>query len=209
MGAGPDAIGVTEADVDRVLVTHHDEDHVGGLARLTPELDAPVYVHRLDAPYVAGEKLPPWNGRTGLEILHRLFYRRLDLPELRLRRVADGETVGGVHAYHIPEHSPGDVAFVHEFLGAAFLGDLAVEYGGKLRAADRITSYDAGDKSEYPDTTGRRQLRVRLSGPREPDRRRTRGTGRNDRGAPPADRRFVRTANSLAGFNNDRTNGRT
>lgn len=140
---GLDAIGIGPADVDRVLVTHHDADHVGGLARLTPELDAPVYVHELDAPYVAGEKLPPWTGRLGVEVLHRLFYRRMDLPELPVRTVEDGELVGGFRAYHTPGHTPGHVSYVHEDLGAAFLGDLAIEYGGKLRAADRISSYDA------------------------------------------------------------------
>jgi len=74
-----DAAGLVPSDVDRVLLTHYDVDHVGTLARLKPELDAPVYVHDADAPFVAGDRLPPWTGRTVFGPIHRLLYRRLTL----------------------------------------------------------------------------------------------------------------------------------
>ncbi|MDX1747738.1 MAG: MBL fold metallo-hydrolase, partial [Halobacteriales archaeon] len=38
------ATGLDPGDIDQVLITHYDLDHVGGLARLVPELDAPVYM---------------------------------------------------------------------------------------------------------------------------------------------------------------------
>ena len=129
-------------DVDRVLLTHYDADHVGTLGRLTPELTAPVYVHQVEAPYVAGERLPPWTARNGLEAIHRLYYRRIELPDLPIRRIEDGEEIGGFRACHTPGHTPGHVVYVHEGLGAAFLGDLAWEWRGRLRPADRVTSYD-------------------------------------------------------------------
>lgn len=141
--AGLDAAGFGPADVDQVLLTHYDADHVGTLARLLPDLDAPVFVHRDDAPYVAGEELPPWTARNGLETLHRLYYRRLELPDLPIRRIEDGEAIGGFHAYHTPGHTPGHVAYVHEGLDAAFLGDLAYEFGDQLRPSGRLTSYDS------------------------------------------------------------------
>lgn len=134
--------GFRPSDVDRVLVTHYDADHVGGLAGLTPELDAPVYVHREDAPYVAGERLPPWIARNGVEALHRLYYRRMRLPDLPVHRIEDGDEIGGFRAFHAPGHTPGHVVFVHEGLRAAFLGDLAYAVGDRLRASSRLTSYD-------------------------------------------------------------------
>jgi glyoxylase-like metal-dependent hydrolase (beta-lactamase superfamily II) len=135
--------GVEPGDVDRVLLTHYDADHVGTLARLTPELDAPVYVHELEALYVAGDRLPPWTARNGLEALHRLYYRRLDLPDLPVRAITDGGELVGFRAYHTPGHTPGHVAYVHEELSVAFLGDLVYGLGDDLRPTGRFTSYDA------------------------------------------------------------------
>jgi glyoxylase-like metal-dependent hydrolase (beta-lactamase superfamily II) len=143
-----DAAGLVPSDVDRVLLTHYDVDHVGTLARLTPELDAPVYVHAADAPFVAGDRLPPWTGRTVFGPIHRLLYRRLTLPDRPVRTVADGEDVGGFRAFHTPGHTPGHAVYVHEGLDAAFLGDLAVGVGSDLRPADRFSSYDAGENRE-------------------------------------------------------------
>lgn len=134
--------GLALGDVDHVLLTHYDADHVGTLARLTPDLDAPIHVHVADAPYVAGERLPPWTARNGLEALHRLYYRRLDLPDLPVRRLEDGDRVGGFRACHTPGHTPGHLVYVHEGLDVAFLGDLAWERGGSLHPSGRVTSYD-------------------------------------------------------------------
>jgi glyoxylase-like metal-dependent hydrolase (beta-lactamase superfamily II) len=134
--------GVDPAAIDRVLVTHYDADHVGTLARLTPELDAPVFVHRAEAAYVSGERLPPWTARSGLEAIHRLYYRRLSLPDLPVHAVEDGDEIGGFRAYHAPGHTPGHTIFVHEGVDAAFLGDLVYAVGEKLRPSGRITSYD-------------------------------------------------------------------
>lgn len=140
--AGLDDIGLGPEDIDRVLLTHYDADHVGTLARLTPDLDAPIFVHHEEVPYVAGERLPPWTARNGIEALHRLYYRRLDLPDLPIRPVRDGDEFGAFRVYHAPGHTPGHVVYVHEGLDAVFLGDLAFVAGGSLRPSGRFTSYD-------------------------------------------------------------------
>jgi len=140
---GIEDAGFTLSEIDRVLLTHYDIDHVGSLGRLTPELRAPIFVHYFDAPYVAGEQLPPWTARIGIEAIHRLLYRRLDLPDLPIQRVDGGDAVGGFEIVHTPGHTPGHVAYVHEERDAVFLGDLAFGWGDGLKLADWITSYDA------------------------------------------------------------------
>jgi glyoxylase-like metal-dependent hydrolase (beta-lactamase superfamily II) len=139
------AAGIGPADVDRVLLTHYDADHVGTLARLTPDLDAPIYLHEADAPFVAGDRKPPWTARSILGPIHRLIYRRLDLPDLPIEVVADGDEVGGFRVIHTPGHTPGHVVYVHDGLDAAFLGDLAFGLGDGLRPAGRFTSHDAAE----------------------------------------------------------------
>ncbi|SEW07786.1 MBL fold metallo-hydrolase [Halobacterium jilantaiense] len=150
------AADVEPGDVDRVLLTHSDADHVGTLARLTPELDAPVYVHEREVPYVAGDRLPPWTARNVVGALHRLYYRRLDLPDLPIRAVADGDTIGGFHAYHTPGHTPGHVAYVHEALSVAFLGDLVYGLGDRLKPTGWLTSHDAARVEDSVRTLCRR-----------------------------------------------------
>ena len=115
-------------DVDRVLITHFDIDHVGGLAALG--LDVPVHAMDPDAGYLEGSRTPPILGRKGLfQRLSGVFLTRPDGP---VRRIEDGEEIGGFRAYHTPGHTPGHVAFHHPDLGVALLGDLVSEDGGRL-----------------------------------------------------------------------------
>jgi glyoxylase-like metal-dependent hydrolase (beta-lactamase superfamily II) len=126
-------------DVERVLITHADLDHVGGLGRIDG-LDATVYVGAADEPYLLGEKRPPWDNRKGA------FQRVTDLlrsaPTLPVEPVADGDTVGSFTAYHTPGHTPGHTAFVSEALSAGLLGDLVAASGEGYERPPWYLSYD-------------------------------------------------------------------
>jgi len=113
------------ADVERVLITHFDIDHVGGLARL--DLDATVYVGADDAPYLRGEQRPPWDNHKGW--LQRATEPIRPVPELPVESVADGDTVGSFEAVHTPGHTPGHTVFVSEALSVGLLGDLVMGAG--------------------------------------------------------------------------------
>lgn len=139
---GVQEAGYEIADIDRVLVTHYDADHVGSLGHLTPELQAPIYIHHSEVPYLTGEALPPWTGRMGIEIFHRLYYRRLTLPDLPIKPVTDLDNIDLFQVHHTPGHTPGHVTYFHSSFRAAFIGDLAWMKRGSLRPSDRITSYD-------------------------------------------------------------------
>lgn len=140
--AAIDAVGINLADIDRILLTHYDADHVGTLGRLTPDLNAPIFIHPSDAPYVAGERLPPRMARNGLETIHRLYYRRLDLPELPIQLIQDNDEIGEFSACHTPGHTPGHMTYLHEGVDAAFLGDLVFNFNHQLRPSGRLSSYD-------------------------------------------------------------------
>jgi glyoxylase-like metal-dependent hydrolase (beta-lactamase superfamily II) len=131
--------GFDRADVERILVTHYDVDHVGAAANLA--VDAPVYVGAADADYVTGAARPPLGAPKPLiQILGGLLVE--DLPADRVRPVADGDAVGGFTAIAAPGHTPGHTVYVHEDRGAAFLGDAVVERGGSLRPSPWLLSYD-------------------------------------------------------------------
>jgi len=126
-------------DIDAVLLTHYDYDHVGALASL-PELDCPVYAHEPDASFLDGTDTPGlWPHKA---LLQRVSGAFLDDPGRPVERVADGESVGSFRAYHTPGHGPGHLAWISEARGIAFLGDLVREAGGELEPSPWYVSYD-------------------------------------------------------------------
>lgn len=137
------ALGYAVADVDRVLLTHYDHDHVGALASLG--LDAPVYAGEPDATYLTGAERPPLASRKGL--LQRIAARDLDHPDLYSYPISDGDRIGGFVAYHAPGHTAGHTVFFHEGLGVAFLGDCVRSKGGTLHSPSKTRCADAEENA--------------------------------------------------------------
>lgn len=123
------ALGYAVADVDRVLLTHYDYDHVGALASL--DLSAPIYAGEPDATYVTGAVKPPLTNKKGL--MQRIQGRNLDFPDLTSLPVTDGEEIGGFRAYHTPGHTAGHMVYLHPEFDIAFLGDCLREKEGTLQ----------------------------------------------------------------------------
>jgi len=132
-------------DVERVLMTHYDFDHVGGLGRLHG-LDATVYVGAADAPLLTGQSKPPLSNHKGA--LQRALSVFLTDSVLPVEPVADGDEIGSFTVHHTPGHTPGHVAYVSDDLSAAFLGDLVRETGGELGAMPWVVSYDTNEIAE-------------------------------------------------------------
>lgn len=133
------ALGFAVADVDRVLLTHYEYDHVGALASLG--LSAPVYAGEPDATYLTGAEKPPLTNRKGL--LQRVTGRGIDYPDLYTYPIFDGDRIGGFTAYHTPGHTAGHMAYFHEGIGVAFLGDCVREKGGTLQPTRAALCADA------------------------------------------------------------------
>ncbi|WP_247009912.1 MBL fold metallo-hydrolase [Halorientalis litorea] len=143
-------LGVTDAgyavtDVERVLLTHYDFDHVGGLAQVHG-LDATVYVGAADAPLVRGTERPPLGNHKGL--LQAVSSPFVGVPDCPVETVADGDEIGSFTVYHTPGHTPGHVAYISEDLSTAFLGDMVREASGELHASPWVMSYDTARVTE-------------------------------------------------------------
>ena len=137
--SGIETAGFEMADLERLLVTHYDVDHVGSITKLPT--DAPVYVGRGDAAFLTGARAPLVSGHKSLtQRLLRPFVPRVDAD--RVRSVDDGDGIAGFEAYHTPGHTPGHTVYVHEERDAAFLGDLVVERDGVFDPSPWLLSYD-------------------------------------------------------------------
>lgn len=132
--------GHTVGDVEKVLITHYDVDHVGGLRGLARAgLDATVYAAEPDASFLDGTEKPPLGNRKG--IFQRLVGIGMRKPPLPIERVEDGDELAGLEACGTPGHTPGHTAYLGEEV--AFLGDAVRENGGSLEVMPSFMSYDA------------------------------------------------------------------
>jgi glyoxylase-like metal-dependent hydrolase (beta-lactamase superfamily II) len=134
---GIDDAGHGLGDVDRVLVTHFDLDHVGALWRLDDELDAPVHVSEPDRSYLTRAAAPPWSRKGAMQRVLRPFARP---PDLSVEAVEDGDVLAGLTAHHTPGHTPGHTVYGDE--EAAFLGDLVFGDGETYDASPWYVNYD-------------------------------------------------------------------
>lgn len=131
--------GHVVSDVDCVLVTHFDIDHVGGLAKLS-ELSAPIHMPGPDAGYLTGESSPPLSNRKGL--MHRAIRPFVGHPDQPIEAVLDGDEFGNLTAYRTPGHTPGHTAYVSEDRQVAFLGDAVIGSDRSLSVPPWFLNYD-------------------------------------------------------------------
>lgn len=133
------AVTGSVADIDRILLTHYDLDHVGTLHRLDG-LDATIHIGRADLAVLRGERKPTW--QTQKEVFQRAVDWLRKPPSLPVKAVDDGDKIGSFTAYSAPGHTPGHTVFVSEEQSVAFLGDLVRESKGRYVAPPRIICQD-------------------------------------------------------------------
>lgn len=139
-------LGYGPADVDRVLLTHFDIDHAGGLSRVYT--DAPVHASAVDGAVLTREAAPEWDLKG---VLQRVLRPVVRPPDDGITVVADGDAVGGFDVYDTPGHTHGHLAFVHPAGAVAFVGDMVMSRHGRLRPSPWFLSADAAQ--------GRRSIR--------------------------------------------------
>lgn len=145
--SGLGTLGYGPADVDRVLLTHFDVDHAGGLSRVYT--DAPVHASAVDGAVLTREAAPAWDHKG---VLQRVLRPLVRPPDDGVTVVGDGDAVGGFDVHATPGHTPGHLAFVHPAAGVAFVGDMVMARDGRLRPSPWFLSADAA--------RGRRSIRA-------------------------------------------------
>ena len=137
--------GYTLNDIEHVLITHYDIDHVGGLSRLeSAGLNAPVYAAEPDASFLDGTAKPPLRNRKG--VFQRLVGVAVRPPSLSVERIEDGDRVAGFEVRATPGHTPGHVVYLHG--ETAFLGDAVREKDGPFELLPSFMSYDRDEAKE-------------------------------------------------------------
>lgn len=110
------ADGFELEDVDKIIMTHQDWDHLGCLAPVYDRADVEVVCHRRAAPYVSGE----------VRMIKRPEEEYPGVPvDLELTDGARIPTLAGpVEAIFTPGHAPGHLVFYFEDARLLVAGDL-------------------------------------------------------------------------------------
>ena len=149
--------GVSFDRLDKVIVTHQDIDHIGGLPDIILESSHKVEVlsHEEEKPYIEGRKpLIKMNQA-------RLSKRLVSLPEEQRQQaealfanppkasvdtaVADGEILpycGGITVIFTPGHTPGHICLYLNKSKILVTGDALVAADGEQRGPNPGATYD-------------------------------------------------------------------
>ena len=141
-------LSVEPTDVRCIVATHCHFDHVGALKAIREITNAPVVMHKLDAPVVErGEnRIPPGTTLWGkiLGALFRTFGGLARYEACKPDVTIDADMSLGpfgipAHVIPTPGHTPGSLSVILES-GEALVGDLAMN-GFPLRAGPGIPAF--------------------------------------------------------------------
>ena len=119
-------------EVKRILLTHHDVDHIGNAALLQQKYRCEVYISATDMPYVQGVKK-----REGIKRLFSSLFK-VALPE-HLQALPQDD-IAGIQIIPSPGHTPGHTCFLFEKV--LFAGDLLNSRNGVLHRFYPLMTWD-------------------------------------------------------------------
>ena len=138
-------LGIDVQDITRVILTHQDLDHIGGLPPLlkdNPSIE--VICHEAEKPYVEGEKKLVKISRSAghnldhlPEHLKNAFLQVFQNPPTAPvhATVKDGQTLpfcGGITVIHMPGHTPGNICLYIQDARLLIAGDSLTAQDGVL-----------------------------------------------------------------------------
>jgi len=154
-------LGVSFDRLDKIIITHHDMDHIGSLSALLKESTHKIEViaHKEEKPYIQTE-LPPIR-MTQLETLLntlpeekckevKMLYENLKASYKNFKAnvdttVTDGEKLpycGGITVIFTPGHTKGHISLYHNQSKTLIAGDILFVDNGLLVPAPDIVTVD-------------------------------------------------------------------
>ena len=110
-----ESLNIKPQDIEHILLTHHDVDHIGNLALLEAETGAKIWASKEDIPYICGEK-----NREGIKRLVSVIMR-VKKPE-NINSYPEDQKIGDTKVIPTPGHTPGHVCLLYN--DVLFAGDL-------------------------------------------------------------------------------------
>lgn len=157
--------GVSFEQLCKIIVTHSDTDHIGGLAGILNDSPQKITVlaHEKEKPYIEAElppirmtqmegqlkTLPEERRQQMAELYESLKANYKKLKANVDKTVEDGEILpycGGITVVYTPGHTPGHICLYHNRSKTLIAGDMLNVENGVLVHAPRFTCLD---KEQY------------------------------------------------------------
>ncbi len=140
-------LGRRPSDCKRIIITHSDTDHVGGLAALKEATGARVYASAIEAQAIAmGRPSRPLNAPRFSRPLLALLGPILQSKPVQVDEcVPDGyvfPVLGGLRVVATPGHTPGHISLFAPAEGVLFVGDSLIVRNGQLQSSWGIVCWD-------------------------------------------------------------------
>jgi glyoxylase-like metal-dependent hydrolase (beta-lactamase superfamily II) len=138
IAAALDELGLEPPDIDRVVLTHFHDDHVGAAAEVRQWGDIEIVAHAADAPIIRGHVDAPL---PQLDPAERALHEQVGAglppapPVVVDVEVTDGDVLefgGGAHVVSAPGHTDGSIALHLPEHGVLFTGDTVAEHLGRV-----------------------------------------------------------------------------
>jgi len=147
-------LGYAPKGLKRIIITHSDFDHIGGLAALKAATGARVFASAIEAQaMVEGHASRPLKPRSALTRL--LFGLMAGLfkpaPIQADELLSDGQTfpvLGGLRVVETPGHTPGHISLFSSSVGILFCGDSIVSEKTGMRGSTGANNWDQAKSDE-------------------------------------------------------------
>jgi glyoxylase-like metal-dependent hydrolase (beta-lactamase superfamily II) len=127
------SLGKSAQDLKRIILTHADLDHFGGLSALQKASGARTYASQIEAEAIAAGRSSREIKPTGFSLRRVLFALMRPFMKATPVRVdeivAEGQilpALGGLHVLETPGHTPGHISLFAPAIGVLFCGDSMV-----------------------------------------------------------------------------------
>jgi len=127
------SLGVQPGQIRRILLTHHDIDHIGSAGALQQASGAEVFAPLEDIPYILGQK-----PRPGIKKYLSMFWKAGKPADMQA--YPEDGSLGDIQVIATPGHTPGHVCLLYQ--DVLFAGDLVATRSGVIKPSPGVMTWN-------------------------------------------------------------------